>query len=119
MSIQVHLFVRGQVEALRVFLLGKPNAERWSIICEGLFPPVEMEGLAEHVVSGCVCCVGQLALQVTLGRVIRHEKPQRIVLYLSQIEHVEQLKQQLATGALAQHLHCVAPDSAALQQVST
>ncbi|MCA2901168.1 MAG: hypothetical protein ING36_14965 [Burkholderiales bacterium] len=116
MSIPVHLFARGQVEALRVFLLGKPDAERWSIICEGLFPPVEMEGLAEHVVSGCVCCVGQLALQVTLGRVIRHEKPQRIVLYLSQVEHLERFKQQLATGALAQHLHYAAPDPIAPPQ---
>ena len=116
MSIPVHLFARGQVEALRVFLLGKPDTERWSIICEGLFPPVEMEGLAEHVVSGCVCCVGQLALQVTLGRVLRHEKPQRIVLYLSQVEHLERLKQQLATGAWAQHLHYAAQDPIAPRQ---
>ncbi len=115
----MHVFARGQVEALRAFLLGKPNAERWSFICEGLFPPLEMEGLAEHMVSGCVCCVGQLALQVTLGRALRHEKPQRIVLYLSQNEHLERLKQQLSTGALAQHLHYAAPDSTAPQHIPT
>lgn len=119
MSLPVHLFVRGQVDALRTFLLGKPDMERWSIICEGLFPPVEMEGLAEHVVSGCVCCVGQLALQVTLGRVIRHEKPQRIVLYLSQAEHLERLKEQLSTGPLAQRLHYASQDPLAPQQPPT
>lgn len=105
MTIPVDIFARGQVEALREHLLKKKADERWSIICEGLLPPVEIEGLAEHVVSGCVCCVGQLALQVTLGRVLRHEKPQRIVLYLSNVEHIPRLKEQLMTGSLAQHVH--------------
>jgi hypothetical protein len=38
------------------------------------------------------------------------------VLYLSQVEHLERFKQQLATGALAQHLHYAAPDPIAPPQ---
>jgi hypothetical protein len=110
MSLPLHVFTREQSAALRTLLLTKPENERWSLICESLFPPLALEGLVEHIVSGCVCCVGHLALQVTLGRVLRHEKPQRIVLYLSHDQHLDRLKAQLNTGSFGAYLHVVQPD---------
>lgn len=70
---------------------------RQAVIVEGgpgtlVAPPgVELVQLA----PGCVCCVGQLPLRVTVARMIRLIKPARLWIELSQADHLPELRKQL------------------------
>jgi G3E family GTPase len=54
-------------------------------------PGVELVQLA----PGCVCCVGQLPLRVTVARMLRLVKPARLWIEVSQAEHLPELRKQL------------------------
>lgn len=83
MSVPVDTFVRGEESALRTHLDSRPEKEMWCLICEGWVAPVEeVPGLRVHLISGCACCIGKISMQVTMNRVLRQEKPARVVLYI-------------------------------------
>jgi len=54
-------------------------------------PGVEMVQLA----AGCVCCVGQLPLRVTVARLIRQVRPARLWIEVSDGRHLAELRRQL------------------------
>ncbi len=73
-----------------------------AVILEGL--PVGNNTLSENsflqihrIAPGCMCCIGNLVLRVTLNRVL-HSSPSHIFLGLSSQEHLLKLKQFLATA---------------------
>jgi G3E family GTPase len=44
----------------------------------------------ERIAPGCVCCIGQLALRVTLNRLLR-QHPERLFLAISDAAHMDAL----------------------------
>ena len=54
-------------------------------------PGVELVQLA----PGCVCCVGQLPLRVTVARLLRQARPARLWIEVSAAQHVAELRRQL------------------------
>ncbi len=56
-----------------------------------------------RLAAGCVCCVGQLPLRVTLTRVIR-QRPDAILLLLANEQHASEVRPLLQTWSGALHL---------------
>ncbi len=78
-------------------LLTYPIAQRNAAILEGLpegeFALLAFPDLALHrLAPGCMCCIGNLAMRVTLNRILRHP-PARLFLGLSSADHVEKIIQ--------------------------
>ncbi|MGV8898584.1 MAG: GTPase [Burkholderiaceae bacterium] len=46
---------------------------------------------AVRIAPGCMCCVGNLTLKVTLNRILRHP-PQRLYISLATATHIAQLR---------------------------
>lgn len=45
-----------------------------------------------HVLApACLCCIGNLTLRVTLARVLRHEKPQHLIIAIADARHEERM----------------------------
>ncbi len=44
-----------------------------------------------RIAPGCLCCIGNLTLRVTLNRILR-QKPEEIYISLADDAHIEQLK---------------------------
>jgi hypothetical protein len=57
---------------------------------------VPLVGLA----AGCPCCIGSVALRVTLGRTLRAVRPEAVLLLLATAEHLPRLRRMLADGEL-------------------
>lgn len=55
--------------------------------------PQHNPGLAQaaRIAPGCLCCVGNLTLKVTLNRILRHP-PQRLYISLASATHIGQLR---------------------------
>ena len=80
-------------------LKGFTQTKNVAIILEGL-PSGEssLESLLEaspssrieRIAPGCVCCIGQLALRVTLNRLLR-QHPERLFLAISDVVHIDAL----------------------------
>lgn len=78
------------------------SASGAAIVAEGAFfelavpPDVPIARLA----PGCVCCVGELPLRVTLARVLRAYRPQSVLLLLSDTAHLGRVLSRLDGGQL-------------------
>ena len=59
-----------------------------------------------RLAAGCVCCVGQLPLRVTLTRAVR-QRPDAILLLLASHQHQSQVRQLLQTNAWSGALHLI------------
>jgi G3E family GTPase len=72
-------------------------AGRQAVIVEGgpgnLIAPAGVELV--QLAPGCVCCVGQLPLRVTIARMLRLVKPVRLWIEVSAGEHLPELRRQL------------------------
>jgi G3E family GTPase len=75
---------------------------RRAVVCEGLFAAlVAPPGVSvAHLAPGCVCCVGQLPLRVTLTRLMRSERPDHLLLLLANAEHLPRVRTMLTDGSL-------------------
>ena len=76
-------------------LITYPKAQRNAAILEGLpegeFTLLAFPDLALHrLAPGCMCCIGNLAMRVTLNRVLR-QAPERLYLALSDAEHLAKI----------------------------
>lgn len=56
-----------------------------------------------RIAPGCVCCVGNLTLRVTLNRILRHP-PARIYLSLATTAHLHEVRQFLTAAPYDQYL---------------
>ena len=91
----------GQQAALDDWL-GKPTSERRAVIAESGFAPLIAPAnlpLA-RLAPGCVCCVGQVPLRVTLTRTVRAHRPDRLLLLLASAQHLPRVLALLADGSL-------------------
>jgi G3E family GTPase len=61
--------------------------------------------LVQRIAPGCLCCIGNLALRVTLNRLLR-KRPGHLYIALSNADHITQLSDFLST-----------PDYAALLRI--
>lgn len=74
-----------------------PPTETVTVLLEGQpatlpaeVPPAS--GRHVHVLApGCLCCIGNLTLRVTLARVLRHEKPQNLIIAIADARHEERM----------------------------
>jgi hypothetical protein len=82
--------------------LARPSNGARAVIAESGFTPLEappgvaLAGLA----PGCVCCVGQVPLRVTVLRIVRAHRPDDLLLLLATPHHVPRVRALLADGSL-------------------
>ncbi len=55
------------------------------VLTDGLAPSTDLQLI--HLAAGCLCCTGQLAMRVTLNRLLRNQ-PDQIYLSLANSEHL-------------------------------
>lgn len=69
---------------------GSAGSECLAVIAEGAFAELSApRGTIVHrLVAGCVCCVGEVPLRVTLTRVLREHRPAQLLLVLASDEHL-------------------------------
>ena len=87
-------FEREQLIANRLAAL--PVTMKSAVILEGLADGKTLLVADEHVLiariaSGCLCCSNQMIMRVYLNRMIV-QKPQQLLLSLSNSEHLDQIK---------------------------
>ncbi len=105
MTIAVQVITRAQASALRAQCEARPPGERWALIVDGLFAPLgDAVDVETHGLAGCACCVGNLALRVTLGRLIRRGGIARIVVVTAAQDHVEGVYKVIREAQFAPHL---------------
>lgn len=79
-----------------------PAAGRRAILAEGVLfdrdgpQDVPLVGLG----AGCPCCIGSVALRVSLTRTLRTFRPHAVLLLLSSAEHLPRLRRLLADGGI-------------------
>ena len=75
---------------------------RRAVIAESNFTPLEAgDDIAiARLAPGCVCCVGQVPLRVTLTRTLRAHRPDSVLLLLATADHLPRVRALLADGSL-------------------
>ncbi|MBV8665973.1 MAG: GTPase [Burkholderiaceae bacterium] len=71
-----------------------------AIIAEGIASgtgPLDTHLRLHRIAPGCMCCIGNLTLRVTLNRILRNP-PQRIFISLATDTHLPQLQKFLASA---------------------
>lgn len=81
--------------AIAAFLLKLPSNENIAVVLEGLpdGTKVLFDGVTlrvHRIAPGCMCCIGNLAMRVTLNRIFRHS-PSHLFVSLSSSEHLEKV----------------------------
>ncbi len=95
----------GKTTTLQYLLKQKPAHEKWAVLLNefgqtGLDADLlnNNDVVVSQVAGGCLCCVTPLLFQTALNKIIRFDKPQRILIEPSGLGHpdkiVEILKQQ-------------------------
>lgn len=82
--------------AIAAAILTYPPAETKAVILEGLPDGTGMllsdPSLQLHrIAPGCMCCIGNLVMRVTLNRLLRHP-PERLYLSLASAGHLENIR---------------------------
>lgn len=102
----------GKTTLLNQLLAQKPAHETWAVLMneagkvevdEGLLTPVK-QSESTHVgrvaikqlISGCMCCTGQVSMQVALSRLLLQTKPDRLFIEATGLGHPAQLIRQLS-----------------------
>ena len=90
--------------------LAVPAHERWAVLSDGVFgagllaADADTPGLEHHALLGCACCAGNLALRVTLGRLIRRGGYTRILIVVIDPDHRAGVLKVLEEAQFAPHL---------------
>lgn len=82
--------------------LAQPERGRRAALAECGFAPLEApDGVPlARLAPGCVCCVGQVPLRVTLTRTVRAHRPDDLLLLLATADHLPRVRALLADGSL-------------------
>lgn len=82
--------------------LARHGSGRRAVVAENALAPLQVPGdvALARLAPGCVCCVGQVPLRVTLGRTVRAHRPDDILLLLASDEHLPRVRALLADGSL-------------------
>lgn len=116
MPIPVHLITgllgSGKTTAILRLLDYRPAAERWAIVVND-FGEVGIDGAVfgavdgisvREINGGCLCCVGAMALRASLPRLLREQRPDRLLIEPSGLGHPAGLVDLLTAANLAEHL---------------
>jgi hypothetical protein len=82
--------------------LATHRSGRRAVIAEGGFAVLEAPEAVPlaRLAPGCVCCVGQVPLRVTVGRTLRTHRPDELLLLLASADHLPRVRALLADGSL-------------------
>lgn len=103
-SIRLHR-ARGQAQqqhVLDAWLASRPEpAAELAVIAEAAITPLDAPDDLEIVrlAAGCVCCLGQVPLRVSLTRLLRR-RPRALLMMVAADEHLPRLRALLASGEL-------------------
>jgi G3E family GTPase len=102
MRATIRLAVPAEQQAQLDEWLARPSNARRAVIAESGFAPMDApEDLPlARLAPGCVCCVGQVPLRVTLTRMVRAHRPDELLLLLASAEHLPRVRSLLADGSL-------------------
>jgi hypothetical protein len=80
-----------------------PQKDAVAVIAEGAFSALAAPDgvIVNRIAAGCVCCIGQIALRVTLTRLLRAHRPARLLLLLTSGEHIDRVRKMLGDGQFA------------------
>jgi len=109
-QIPIHLIMGflgvGKTTAIRRLLAGRPANERWAVLVNefgevGVDAELLRDGevAIRQVAGGCLCCVASQAFTIGLNHLVRHERPQRILIEPTGLGHPAQIIETL-TGPL-------------------
>ncbi|WP_089603685.1 CobW family GTP-binding protein [Acinetobacter piscicola] len=93
----------GKTTLLQHLLQQKPEGETWAILMnefgqigidQQLLPQEEGYEVKE-LLGGCLCCAGQLPMQIALSRLIQEKQPDRLFIEPTGLGHPAQLLEQL------------------------
>jgi G3E family GTPase len=101
----------GKTTLIRHLLNRSPREQRWAVLVNE-FGEAGMDGLLlddtgvaiEEVAGGCLCCVAAPAFSVGLNRLIRQQRPDRILIEPSGLGHPAQILEQLRSPIYSQIL---------------
>jgi G3E family GTPase len=86
------------------WLAQHPHGRR-AILSEGFGSFAAPDGVAVvRLGGGCVCCIGQVPLRVTLTRLMRAERPDHLLLLLTDAQHLARVRSLLTDGSLGVRL---------------
>lgn len=93
----------GKTTLLQKLLVQKPENEVWAVLMnefgqigvdQQLLPQTDGYEIKE-LLGGCLCCTGQLPMQIALSRLIQEKKPDRLFIEPTGLGHPAQLLEQL------------------------
>ena len=82
---------RAQSHTLARWIQHKPAPEHWAMLAGGgwLSLPTAIGLTVRPLPPGCACCVGNVVFRVTLMRLLRELRPDRLIVTLAADDHVE------------------------------
>ena len=92
--------------AFDAWLAAVPDArsrgDRAAVIVEGALAALNAPAdVCVESVAGCFCCVGQVALGVVLTRLLRVQRPARLLLLAASDAHLERIRRMLGEARFA------------------
>ena len=93
----------GKTTLLQHLLQQKPEGETWAILMNEFgqigidqqLLPQEVGYEVKELLGGCLCCAGQLPMQIALSRLIQEKQPDRLFIEPTGLGHPAQLLEQL------------------------
>lgn len=93
----------GKTTLLQHLLQQKPDGETWAILMNEFgqigidqqLLPQEGGYEVKELLGGCLCCAGQLPMQIALSRLIQEKQPDRLFIEPTGLGHPAQLLEQL------------------------
>jgi hypothetical protein len=102
MRVTIRLALPSDQQAQLDEWLARPSIGRRAVVAEsGLMPLDAPDDVPlARLAPGCVCCVGQVPLRVTLVRTVRTHQPQEVLLLLATPDHLPRVRALLEDGSL-------------------
>ncbi len=93
----------GKTTLLQKLLLQKPDGEVWAILMNEFgqigvdqqLLPQDSGYEVKELLGGCLCCAGQLPMQIALSRLVQEKQPDRLFIEPTGLGHPAQLLEQL------------------------
>ncbi len=114
-KVKIHLFAgflgTGKTTALLHLLRHKPETEKWAVIVNE-FGQIGIDGAAlsndevpvAEIAGGCLCCVAGPQLTVTVAKLIRQYRPDRLLIEASGLAHAASVIDELKVKPLGDAL---------------